>query len=140
MTTHLLSIGAPVDWFGYYENNTPLFDACCRGSEGVVRQLLQHHSTIMDSEMQEAARRGHLGIVSLLIDHGADVNRGDPIPIVSAARLEYTEMFHLLLRHGAVLTGEVMVEAERVTRKEGLESMVELLGEYSKWQVISERV
>jgi hypothetical protein len=140
MAAHLLELGAPLD--GYMKDLLPLHKACSTGSESVVRLLLQHDARITGLEIGAAAARGRLTIVRILLEHGANADGVPnfrcgstimapwPPPIVSAVRLEQKEMFRLLVEHGADL-GEKGVEAVKVAREEGLESMLEMLKEYN---------
>jgi hypothetical protein len=131
MAAHLLEMGAPTDGdcFGNSGKNVPLLAACESGSEGVVRLLLRHYAPITDPMIGEAAKKGRLGTVRALLEHGADIKLAIPPPIVSAVELEHKELFLLLLEHGAdlELTGPI---AMKKAREAGLESMLELLEQY----------
>jgi hypothetical protein len=71
-----------------------------------------------------------LNVVNTLIELGADPNKGDPLPIVSAVSLERKDMFDKLLEQGASLGGQSGAEAAKKSREEGLTSMLALLREY----------
>jgi len=132
MASRLLDMGAPADGYSYcrgHDEHMPLLAACKSGSEGVVRILLQHNANITGLEMEAAAKKGRIGTVRILLEHFADSNRGKTPPIVSAVKLEYKEMFHLLLDHGAEL-GEAGLMAAKEARKEGLDSMLALLEQH----------
>jgi hypothetical protein len=147
MMAHLIALGAPThgeEFFTSYVIEWPLFKAVKFGCVGVVRLLLQHGVPITGNELRVAARRGNLPVVKVFIECGADVNcplnpdlpgyyadYGFPLPIVSAVQLEYEEMFHLLLEHGAVLTGEAGVEAFKRAKESGLDSMLALLDQHA---------
>ncbi|KAH8894486.1 hypothetical protein GQ53DRAFT_762584 [Thozetella sp. PMI_491] len=66
--------------------------------------------------------------VELLLDHGADVNKGCPPPIVIAVVKENTSIFCLLRQRGALLdTPETGAWAMGLSRLHGLDSMRDLL-------------
>ncbi|PYH94345.1 ankyrin [Aspergillus ellipticus CBS 707.79] len=100
-----------------------LFGAISSGSKGLVRQLLEvdwvvKYSTVHVNQwkehlgigLSEAAGRGHVGLVKLFLDHGADpmgIRRDcsyqkstDP-PILAAATAGFFEIVELLLDRGA---------------------------------------
>lgn len=78
----LVQRGADIDRRGQ-GNITPLIAAIHRGSEPLVRRLLEsgadpNASTIVDDDitpLMAAAQGGHRGIAALLLAHGADVRR-----------------------------------------------------------------
>ena len=51
--------------------------------------------------LQSAARQRHDGMIALLIDLGADVNAGDPTPLVAAVMRDHVPSIKVLLEHGA---------------------------------------
>jgi ankyrin repeat protein len=108
----------------------PLTLACESGFEGVVRLLLDNGAELQDIDLAEAAKRGHLNVMKALMEYGADPNKGDPLPIVSAVSRERVDMFQMLLDHGASLDGENGRKAAQKAREEGLDSMLELLKEH----------
>jgi ankyrin repeat protein len=136
MADHLLSLGAETDgpiYERYPLGRTPLLMACKWGSQKTVASLLRHNAKIWGDEIGPAARRGDLGIVKELVEHGADVNRGtiyNPPPIVSAVLLEYKEMFYFLLERGALLIGDFTKAMVQKAKEQGLDSMLVLLEEH----------
>lgn len=129
MAARLLDMGAPTDGYIFgqgRDDSTPLLAACKSGSDGVVGLLLQRHARITGLEMGAAAKKGRLGTVRILIKNGADSNRTVTLPIVSAVKLEYKELFHLLLEHGVEL-GEAGLAAAKEAQEAGLDSMLALL-------------
>lgn len=132
MASRLLDMGAPTDGIAYgggSDGRQPLLAACTSGSDGAVRILLQRHAKITGLEMEAAAKRGRIGTVRVLLEHGEDSNRGKTPPIVSAVKLEHMAMFHLLLEHGAKLDEAGRMAVDRA-RKKGLDSMLVLLGQH----------
>jgi hypothetical protein len=77
-----------------------LLKAVAFGQPSVVRVFLKHGVRPKDA-VALAARKGYFGIVQLLVSHGADVNEGDPAPIVGAAAAEHSDMVRYLIEHGA---------------------------------------
>jgi hypothetical protein len=106
MARRLLALGAPLEGQDYDFNKVedPLMTAC-RGqrgrgtvnSERIVRVLLSHGAQIKGDEIAIAAKTGDLGLVRTLVQAGADVNAGDPKPLVSAIELERTDLFEALV-------------------------------------------
>jgi hypothetical protein len=106
-----------------------LYAACASGSEEVVRLLLRHKAVVHDDMLEIAVKRGRLGIVKILLDHGADTNNLVPHPIVSAVQLEHRDMFDLLLSYGADLAKSGPAAAKEA-QEVGLQSMLALLGQH----------
>jgi hypothetical protein len=104
--------------------------ACEHGWEPIVRLLLEHGAELKDDAFAVAAKRGHMNLVKVLVELGADPNKGEPRPIVSAISLEREDMFYGLLELGATLDGELGQEALKKARDEGLTSMLALLGKH----------
>jgi ankyrin repeat protein len=107
-----------------------LMRACEHGWEPIVRILLEHGAELKDDALAIAAKRGHMNVVKVLVELGADVNQGKPRAIVSAISLERKDMFYGLLELGATLDGESGREALEKAREEGLTSMLALVGEH----------
>ena len=51
--------------------------------------------------LQSAARQRHDKMIALLIDLGADVNAGDPTPLVAAVMRDHVPSVKVLIEHGA---------------------------------------
>lgn len=70
--------------------------------EGVDINLLNDESSAFhDSALADAAGRGHLDIVELLLNKGADPNIGEPTPLYWAAHDGYLNIVKLLIKRGA---------------------------------------
>ncbi len=83
-----------------------LSSAAAKGDLRMVKICL----LVCDANMQDeesipplciAAGAGHLEIVKLLVQHGADVNGSGPKPLVSACNNRHYEVAKFLLEHGA---------------------------------------
>ncbi|MCX6849808.1 MAG: ankyrin repeat domain-containing protein [Verrucomicrobia bacterium] len=89
-----------------------LKDAASRGDARVAQIcLLVCNAKLPDPEyippLCTAARAGHLEIVKLLVQHGADVNgSGGPKPLVSACYGGHHEVAKFLLQQGADANAE----------------------------------
>lgn len=148
------------EWHEPYIRNYPIIEACSGGLDNIaVIDLLLKNGASPDVTIAAAASRGHtslvrelldrnfspvqalagaakgpyLDIVRLLLDAGVDVNEstGADSPLVSAISLEHTELFKLLVEKGADLQAPGIVDTcISIARRDGLESMLELLGEY----------
>jgi ankyrin repeat protein len=92
--------------------------------------LLEYGEKLQDNDLTAAVKGGHLNVVNVLIEAGADPNTGDPLPMVCAISMERKDVFHTLLEHGATLDGENGAQAVKKAREEGLTSMLTLLGEH----------
>lgn len=86
-----------------------LFTSATNGRAEVVRWLLDHgvnpDGGSKRSPIAVAASMGHLQIVGILADHGADLNgtwRGETAP-TWASRRRYTRMVRFLINRGADL-------------------------------------
>jgi len=125
MVRHLLSLGAPAGGYN-------LLSAICRGGfENIVRMLPEHGAKFEGYEVANAAKEGRWEMVRLLVDdYGADINDGDPPPVVSAVAYEREDIFRELLQRGAILHNGIGAKAVYRARKDGLESMLLLLQEH----------
>jgi ankyrin repeat protein len=135
---HLVSRGATVD----------LGMACATGNLARVRELLDQEPTLVNrlsdyggyylgsgAPIKNAAARGHLDVVRLLLERGADPNlpeegiapRGHAL--YSAAANGHYEVAKLLLEHGAHPNVEVESSADTLSRviSNGDQQMLELL-------------
>lgn len=119
--------------------------AAARGHLDIVRLLLDHGASPFGAILR-AAKGGYMGIVRMLLDAGVDAEEADirlrlnpgldrkhdisGMPIVSAIEMEHTEMAVLLRASGVNVSGDVARECVKIARKEGLESMLDLLREW----------
>jgi ankyrin repeat protein len=82
--------------------------ACIQGDEAIVNALAtctgRHHLDLADAEnmtaLYHAAVRGHLGVVTMLLKHGADAriaSQSGTTPLLVAAEQGLTEMVRELL-------------------------------------------
>ncbi len=88
-----------------------------------------------------AAREGHLGVVGLLLDHGADIHAGndlkhradiharDDLALTFAARYGHSGVVKLLLEHGADVHAGVD-QALRMAAEDGHRDVVKILLEH----------
>jgi ankyrin repeat protein len=88
------------------EVSSLLSNAAGRGDLRMVKIcLLVYDATMPEKEsippLCIAAGAGHLGIVKLLVQHGAVVNGSGPKPLVSACSSSHYEVAKFLLEHGA---------------------------------------
>jgi ankyrin repeat protein len=141
MLDHLLSRGA------YFDLNT----ACHIGDLGRVRELVDHDPALANrvseyatyyvgagSPLKNAAAKGHIEIVRLLLDCGADPNRPeegiapDGHALYSAAANGHHEVARLLLEHGANPNQAVESSADALSRaiSNADKPMIELLCSY----------
>jgi hypothetical protein len=94
----------------------PLFNAVSRGSQEIVRWLLEHgaHSDcVVKSEggvtrnfaLHQAVEDGRLDLVKLLVEHGANVSvyYGDRTPLLVAQNMGHEEIAEYLRSKGAKL-------------------------------------
>jgi ankyrin repeat protein len=103
----LLTNGAPVNATNQW-GGTALQRAASRGSEQVVRLLLAHHAdpSILDQDGETALGMAcsygrNLSVVTMLLDHQADPNRGNPTPLQEAAFRGEDRIIELLVQRGA---------------------------------------
>jgi ankyrin repeat protein len=138
---HLRSLGAECD----------MCMACHMGDEAEVRKLLAEDPASANrlgdcltyyqgsgAPLKNAAASGHLAIVELLLDHGADPNlREEGIApnghaLYAAAANKHFEIAKLLLAHGAHPNQEVESSADALSRAimNGDQPMIDLLASY----------
>jgi hypothetical protein len=140
MVRRILALDAPLVGhpYGQCDIIDPL-EAACKGKDGygtpnsarIARILLSYGAEIKGHEVAIAAKTQNMDLVRTLVQAGADVNKGDPKPLVSAIASERPDMFRELIRLGARLDDEVLKECVEKARGEGLESMLELLKQYT---------
>src|SRR5260221_6343775 len=94
----------------------------------------------LDKPLHTASRHGHLGVVLLLLDHGADVNakmQGHSTALHLASQRGYLEIVEALLKQGASVG--VQDEDDRtpsqVAVRFGERKIVQLLSEYNIHEV-----
>jgi ankyrin repeat protein len=160
MAACYLDLGACVNASGPLYNDIeqrPLVSACKNGHEEVVNILLARCADTSQPVLEIAARQGHLTIVQMLLDHGAEigdaisgavakgymdivkelldhganVTSGSRSMLVQAIEQEHEAMFRLLVdRGGASRDLDTSAECVRVAEEKGLDSMLKLLSEY----------
>jgi hypothetical protein len=162
MAACYLKLGASVDGlgpssFGYKEQDRPLLDACSYGHQDIVKLLLDYDASTSAPALEYAAGKGHLGIVRMLLAHGAEhgdalsraaakgygdvveelLNHGAEVRdrsaslLVSAVEHEHTAMFRLLVERGCeVRDADTAAKCVEVAKEQGLESMLQLLKEF----------
>jgi ankyrin repeat protein len=138
---HLRSLGAECD----------ICTACSIGDEARVRELLAADPTLANrtaaytsyylgsgAPLKNAAAKGHLDIVTLLLEHGADPNlREEGVApqghaLYAAAANMHHEIAKLLLERGAFPNPEVESSADALSRaiSNGDQPMIDLLCSY----------
>lgn len=107
--------------------------AASHGHISILEILLKNGADInsihAQNSLYDAARKGFVDIVRLLLDSGTDPNAGDTPPLIGAVESEHIGIFRLLVERGGDVA-RVIPEAKRRGEAAGLDSMVELLGEY----------
>lgn len=109
ITALLLSMGADPNVRGR-KGATALWYATLSGRAEVVQLLVDHganpdvqEQVAQSSPLDTAASLGHIGVVEVLLEAGADVEIASPTgtPLHSAAYSQHADIADLLLRHGA---------------------------------------
>lgn len=95
------------------KGETPIIPACAKGNVKLVLSLLKSGHSVNAGDalgwtaLHEASNYGHVDIVNVLLDHGADINnRGGPCcegitPLHDAAACGHLEVIDCLLDRGA---------------------------------------
>jgi len=95
------------------KGETPIIPACAKGNVKLVLSLLKQGHSVDAGDalgwtaLHEASNYGHVDIVNVLLDHGADINnRGGPCcegitPLHDAAACGHLEVIDCLLDRGA---------------------------------------
>ncbi|XP_031436809.1 ankyrin repeat and SOCS box protein 11 [Clupea harengus] len=103
----LLEYGADADAVTI-DGATPLFNACCSGNPALVSLILKHSSAphpahLLASPIHEAAKRGHITCVELLLANGVnvDLELEAGTPLYCACETQRTDCVHTLLLLGA---------------------------------------
>ena len=116
--------------FDYYslrslEVGSVLDEACKRGIWWVIRAAI-NDSHVKDQCLIDTARHGHLDIIQLRLDHGADIHIWNDAPICWASMNGHINVVRLLLDHGVDL--HVYDDAPlRLASRNGHTAVVELL-------------
>jgi hypothetical protein len=102
MAEHYISLEASVDEPGvslrHWKTRQRMnVHACEGGYEDVVAVFLKHGADNSTLALEVAAWHGHLGIVNMLLDHGAEFGKA----IYEAVANGYKDIVSELLRHGA---------------------------------------
>jgi adenosylhomocysteine nucleosidase len=119
---------------------TALHFAAYYGASTAVRLLLQHGASsdavtknfLANMPLHAAAAGGHVGIMAVLLEHGADANakqHGGFVALHTAAQHGSRPMVELLLNHGAdpaLATDEGETPADRA-RSQGISTIAALL-------------
>ncbi|KAL5377228.1 hypothetical protein DPSP01_009893 [Paraphaeosphaeria sporulosa] len=118
--------------------------AAAYGQTKIVRLLLEHGAAPFGGLLR-AAGGGYMDVAHILLDAGVHPGETDPrllmypglvtygltdVPIANACAMEHVELAKLLKEKGAKVNGHAGSECLRVTRKNGLESMLDLLDEW----------
>jgi ankyrin repeat protein len=138
---HLISRGATLDiWTAAHLGDLERVRALLDEDPALVNRVSDYNSYYMGcgSPLKNAAAGGHIEIVKLLLDRGADPNlpeegiapRGGAL--YAAAAGGYFEIAKLLLEHGANASAAVESSADCLSRAigRGDDKMVELLASY----------
>ncbi|XP_070694506.1 ankyrin repeat and SOCS box protein 11, partial [Pempheris klunzingeri] len=104
----LLDNGANVEAVSI-DGATPLFNSCSSSSAACVRLMLQHSASIhtphqLASPIHEAAKKGHVECVELLLSYGAHIDMELPVvgtPLYSACMARAAACVTVLLHSGA---------------------------------------
>lgn len=84
------------------EGTTPLSRAISSSDINAVAKLLDT-GVCIDSGLAEAVMEGDIGMIKLLIDHGAPINRNSGAAIISASKYGRVDIVSLLIEKGASL-------------------------------------
>jgi ankyrin repeat protein len=106
-----------------------LIDVCEYGDLFALQELIAKKVNIRTNDdwaLQLAALNGHMEIVRLLVENGADVHAGNDMPIRWAAEEGHLEIVKFLLERGADMTANNNV-AIRMAAKNGHFDTVALL-------------
>ena len=124
--TFLVARGADVNY--RFMNRTALEMASFRGHVAVVTVLLDAGALGLevDAALLEAARRGQTLFVALLLDRGADVHYTNDWPLQEAAFYGRVETLLFLLERGADIHAD-NERALRMAREGGHEAVIALL-------------
>ena len=153
LMTHLLRSGLFPDEHGYQNATDAVEYACRKGTKrglkvliehganlkgailhaanrrkfDTVRFLIEHGAELEEGVLQRPVAKGRMDLVRMLLEYGADAGELNSRALMSAIRIEHTDMFELLLQNGAKLDDDVGNECAVIARKLGLDSMLTLL-------------
>ncbi|KAJ8115899.1 hypothetical protein OPT61_g2562 [Boeremia exigua] len=150
MVRLLVNKGAQVDREpGMGVLRTPLQRASEIGDFELVRYFIERGATVDAAPvyggataLQLAAMSGHLGIATLLIEHGANVNhppaRGPGrTAFEAAAEWCRPDMMHLLVQHGVLLDLEVEEEIDEPFERDDLVELGKCV--FFRWRTVRKR-
>ena len=89
------------------------------GSPWIVKRVIHHSPNLINSEFGYwetplilAAEKGHLDIVELLLECGANVNKAiyEDTPLTASIKRNYEDVFELLLKRGADVDGYILID------------------------------
>ena len=106
-----------------------ILDAVRRGRTAVVREFLDHGNRFSGTKLVMAAAKGKWDLVRFLLERGIDINSGVTPIIASAVTWEREDLVREYVGIGASIHGEFGAKAVKTAKKEGLESMPNLLQE-----------
>ncbi|KAG5833517.1 hypothetical protein ANANG_G00276750 [Anguilla anguilla] len=116
---------------------TPHFHACCSGSAACLNVLLEHGSApspTQSSPIHEAAKRGHMECMEILLANGVDIDLETPqlgTPLYAACTSESTDCVEKLLHLGAsVHLGRAQDTPLHAAARKNSVRVVELLTDY----------
>lgn len=116
------------------------------GNEPIVKLMLEHGADpnwfLPElNSLKLAVQKNSLSIAQMLTNHGADIDDGNPPPILIAVEKENMEMFRFLRQNDATLnTPKTGPRAMRLAKSNGLMSMITVLIEegVEEFPVLSE--
>jgi len=102
MTEHLISLGAPVEPSDGLEWKTsPVHYACEQGHDDVITVLLDHGAQIHGKDLEMAVSHGYVSTVAILLERGANIHcEGAKECLYVAAKKGLLEMTRILLDAG----------------------------------------
>ncbi|KAH7069282.1 ankyrin repeat-containing domain protein [Paraphoma chrysanthemicola] len=117
MASIYLKLGASVD--GRCEQDLatrprPLIEACTQGHLGVVELLLEWGADVSAPALEIAAQHGHTDIVKILLSHGAEIGEA----VHKAAAKGYRNILQILLDHGATIPGDQRLTAYAIEHED----------------------
>ncbi|KAF2729710.1 ankyrin [Polyplosphaeria fusca] len=131
MATKLLDMGASVEGYfkgrkrkkvrmGEGQHGKPLFCALRMGRAEVAALLIERGASV-DHVLAPPISKGRTDLVKMLLDDGADPNKGSPHPLVTAVCAEHPRIFEMLLERGAEFSQKVKAECVKRAKSDGFE-------------------